>query len=192
MTKLKVDPRVVEVRFLTMQDVPALCDYFFRSPPGFIESIGLKPDAFGDEASFINLYEKALADLGAKALPPKSYTVFYQGERIGLHSSTHYLAGESICMHAHFFNPEMRGKGIGTVSGVKAAERFLLDHDVKKVLFKIPIQNAGPLGAIRKFGLKSQGIEILDWPQLIRPLQAEVFAVDLEQVRAAKLRFGID
>ncbi|MBX3019032.1 MAG: hypothetical protein KF767_14185 [Bdellovibrionaceae bacterium] len=192
MTPLKVNPRDVEVRFLTMADVPALCDYFFRSPPGFIESIGLKKDAFGDEASFVGLYEKGLADLAAKGLPPKSYTVFYQGERIGMHSSTHYVPGESICMHAHFFKPTDRARGIGTVSGVKAAERFLLDHQVKRVLFKIPVQNAGPLGVIRKLGLPSQGIEVLDWPQLVRPMDAEVFSVDLEQVRAVKSRFGIE
>lgn len=189
---LKVDPRDVEVRFLTMADVPALCEYFFRSPPGFIESIGLKPEAFGTEATFIEQYEKGLRDLASQGLRPKAYSVFYQGQRIGIHSSTHFVPRESICMHAHFFKPLNRSKGIGTVSGVKAAERFFLDHDVKQVFLKIPVQNAGPLGALRKFGLKSQGIEVLDWPQLIRPLEAEVFVVDLAQVRAAKQKFGID
>lgn len=189
---LKVDPRDVEVRFMQLADVPALGEYFFRSPPGFIESIGLNVKSFGDEAGFYRAFEEGLAGVAARGEKPKSYTVWYRGERIGVHSSTHYVAGESICMHAHFFKPAHRGRGIGTVSGVKAAERLLLDHDLRRVLFKIPVQNQGPLGVIRKLGLKSEGREVLDWPQLVRPLESEVFSADLALVRQLKARFGID
>jgi len=38
----RVDPRSVSVRDLSEADVPFVLDYWFRSPPGFIEPRGSK------------------------------------------------------------------------------------------------------------------------------------------------------
>jgi len=123
--------------------------------------------------------------------PIPVFTIFYRGERVGFHTSTHHIPNESITMHAHLVRADLRGKGIGLVSYVLAIEKFFQEFKLARVIFKTPVQNLAPMRIKEKLGIKPIAEEIIDWPALVEPLQTKVFHVTPDQVpklkRAARI-----
>ena len=182
-----LNPKDVEVRPISAADLDDLIRYFYHSPPGFMESIGIDPAKLDPEPVFRERWTTRIAEKESAGEPMQALIVFYRGERVGLHSSTHYAEGESLVMHAHFFRPDLRGLGIGTISYVKAIEYFLKTLGLKEVLFKTPVQNTGAMKIKEKLGLSPEGEEVLDWPLLRGKLPAKVYRVNearLAQIKA--------
>ena len=190
---MKIDPLDVTLRYFDFhKDIDALCDYFYRSPPGFMESMGLNLAFMGDEMEFRKTWLAALEENAKKGERPRTQIVSYKNELVGMHSTTHYLPKESLIMHAHFYYEKFRGLGIGTISYVKAMENLLMDFSLKEILFKTPVQNLAPMKIKEKLGLKPIGEEILDWPILLPGTRAKVFRVDLAELERIKIRLGME
>jgi RimJ/RimL family protein N-acetyltransferase len=180
------NPKDISVRFLEEGDIPALAQYFFESPPGFIESLGFDLKKFGTKEEFLQNYKRRLKDLQENGEKPKSIIVLFEDKRIGMHSSTHSIPRESLVMHAHFFDPTFRGRGIGPISSIKAAELFFEEFELKKIIVKIPLQNKAPLRLMEKLGIMPIGNEIIDAPLFKKPMEAKVFHADFEDLQRLK------
>lgn len=187
----KVSPDDVDVRYFRENDLDDYCNYFFRSPPGFLEGIGLRPEALGSEDSFRQSFLAHLKELNQNGPPSKFLLVLFQGEKVGFHLLTHINGNDSAIMHAHFFRPEYRGLGIGTISYVKAMEVFMRDFGFKEIVFKTPMQNRAPMRIKEKLGLQPLGEEVLDWPSLQPGTRAQLFRVDRQTLKQIKTRLGI-
>lgn len=184
----QISNRDVQVREFQREDLVDLRKYFFESSPEFLNSIGLKTPAPGEAENFQKMWEQRLNDREKGGPPIPVLTVFYRGERVGFHTSTHREAGQSLIMHAHFFREDLRGKGIGTISYVLAIEKFLTEYGYKEVIFKTPKQNIAPMKIKEKLGLTPIGEEVIDWPQLLKPLPVKVFRATQAQLPSLKAR----
>lgn len=184
-------PKDVRVRFLEDSDIADLVGYFYDSPDGFIEGIGINIKTLGSRQEFTQRYNERLKEIRSIGKQPHAITVFYQGQKVGIHSATHLIENKSLVMHAHFFDPKFRGLGIGQVSSIKAAELFMEEFNLKEVLAKVPLKNVAPLKLMEKLGLPAAGTEIIDWPLLTGPMEAKVFRATAEDLQRLKKIFGI-
>lgn len=181
----------VQVREIRFEDLADMRKYFFESSPEFLNSIGLKTPQPGEAENFQKRWEQQFEERNKNGTPIAVLTVFYRGERVGFHPSTHRETGESLIMHAHFFREDLRGKGIGTISYVLAIEKFLTEYGYKAVVFKTPIQNFAPMKIKEKLGLTPIGEEVIDWPQLLTPLPVKIFRVTRSELPRLKDRVGL-
>jgi RimJ/RimL family protein N-acetyltransferase len=179
----------VEARFMRLEDLDDLCDYFFRSPPGFLTAMGINMAAMQKEEEFRAGHENGIRQAAAENKHPRCVTVLFRGKRVGMHSLTH-MQGESAIMHAHFYHTEARGRGIGTVSYVKAMHLFLHDFGLKEIVFKTPVHNLAPMRIKEKLGLVPEGEEELNWPLLLPGVRAKIYRVRAHDLARIKARLG--
>ncbi|RYZ67561.1 MAG: N-acetyltransferase [Proteobacteria bacterium] len=188
----RIQSRDVTVREFCREDYQDFYDYFVNSPPLFLNSIGMK--AFTPERTkqFDDQWLKRLDAREAGGSPIPVMTVFYRGERIGFHTTTHHEPGKSLMLHAHFFRADLRGVGIGIVSGTLATERFLTEYGYKEVLFHVPKRNLAPIRVMEKSGLECLGETVFDSPVLIEPMPALIYRATIDNLPAAKKAAGLE
>ena len=187
----QVSSQDIEVRELQREDIPEVLNYFFKSSPEYLNSIGLRIPGPGEAEKFREMMEQRLTERENGAPTIEFFMVSSRGEKVGFHSATHRERGRSLIMHAHFFKEKFRGKGIGTVSYVLAIEKFIIECGYEEVIFKTPIQNTAPMKIKEKLGLQPVGEEVIDWPQLVHPLKVKVFRVTRSDLPKLKARVGL-
>jgi hypothetical protein len=185
-TNSVVDPRLVAVRDLCEEDVGRLTNYWYHSPPGFIDAMGIDPKKLLPELEF----HRAMIDecranslLGASKL--RSLAITYKGKAIGSHAICPLEEGDHGVFHAHIWQPEMRGKGIARLTYPNACLIFMERFDLKRILFKTPIQNVGAIRVKEELGLRCSGEEIVGFDIIRDGTLAKVF--ELTRLEAESL-----
>ena len=112
---MAINPADVTIRYFNRSDIDDLANYFYKSPPGFFEKMGLKIDFFGSEEEFRNRYHLGMDKIEAGNLIPSIITVFFQGIKIGFHTTTDFLENESLVIHGHFFNASIRKRSVWSI-----------------------------------------------------------------------------
>lgn len=159
----KVAPNSVSVRDLSEEDIPFVLDYWFRSPPGFIESLGVDPAKLPEEAPFAEAMRGRVREShGAAGTKMPMLTILHEDRPVGMHTLNPLVEGDHAIFHAHVWSPEMRGRGIAELSYPLACRLFLERFDLKRILFKTPVQNQGALRVKEKLGIRFIGEEIFD------------------------------
>jgi RimJ/RimL family protein N-acetyltransferase len=158
--QLNVNPVLVSVRDFEIGDIPYVLDYWFHSPPGFIESIGADPEKLPGELEMEEHLTKRIQH-NQKLSESKlnALTILYDGVPIGFHTLVPLVEGVEGIFHAHIWNSAMRGKGIGVYSYVRALRTFMERFRLQKVIFKTPIQNTGAIRVKEKLGIRCIGEE---------------------------------
>ncbi len=124
--KLVVDLDLVEVRNFCEQDVEGLGTYWYQSPSGYIESLGIDPGKLLPEKDFQTwLIEECRANSQLEASKSHLLTITYNGSATGNHALSPLFEGDYGVFHAHIWNPEMRGKGIARVTYPRACLIFM-------------------------------------------------------------------
>jgi RimJ/RimL family protein N-acetyltransferase len=165
----RVDPRSVSVRDLSEADIPFVLEYWFRSPPGFIESLGADPTKLPAEAQFADsLRQRVLLNAGLDRSRLTSLAVLHEGQFVGFHNLSPLVEGDFGVFHAHISQPEFRRRGVAECSYPQACRVFLQRFDLKRILFKTPAQNAGAIRVKEKLGIRFIGEELVDFG-IIRP-----------------------
>jgi RimJ/RimL family protein N-acetyltransferase len=150
----------VSVRDLTEEDIPYILDYWFHSPPGFIESMGVDPSKLLPEPEFKKfLLEKIRANRELPASKLNVQIILYEQRPIGFHTLGPLEENESAVFHAHIWNPEYRRRGIGMFSYPAACRVFFKRFNLKRILFKTPLQNTGAIRVKEKLGIHCIGEE---------------------------------
>lgn len=184
-TASPIDPARVALRDLVESDIPLVLDYWFRSPPGYVESMGADPRKLPSESEWgRSLLERCRHNL---SLPESKATVLvitHDGAPIGMHTLFPVTEGDSAIFHAHVWRPEFRGRGLGMITYPQACEIFMRRFDLKKLLFKTPLQNPGAIRVKEKLGIRSTGEEILDLAIMRENLRARVFELTREECAA--------
>jgi RimJ/RimL family protein N-acetyltransferase len=165
----RVDPRSVSVRDLSEAEIPLVLDYWFRSPPGFIESLGADPSRLPPEAQFADtLRQRIRTNETLAASKLNALAILYEGQSVGFHTLNPLTEGDFGIFHAHIARPEFRRRGIAECSYPQACRVFLRRFDLRRTLFKTPVQNAGAIRVKEKLGLRCLGEELVDFG-IIRP-----------------------
>jgi RimJ/RimL family protein N-acetyltransferase len=165
----RVDPRSVSVRDLSEADIPFVLDYWFRSPQGFIESLGADPtkllaeDQLADSLRQRVRMNQTLADSKLSSL-----AIVHDGQFVGFHNLNPLTEGDFGIFHAHISRPEYRRRGVAECSYPQACRVFLQRFELRRILFKTPVQNVGAIRVKEKLGIRCIGEETVDFG-IIRP-----------------------
>ncbi len=178
----RVDPRSVSVRDLSEAEIPFVLDYWFRSPPGFIESLGADPTKLPTEAQFADSLRQRIRVNETLAVSKlSSLAILHAGHFVGFHSLNPLTEGDSGVFHAHISQPEFRRRGIAECSYPQACRIFLQRFDLRRILFKTPVQNVGAIRVKEKLGIRCIGEELVDFG-IIRPgTLAKVYELTREE-----------
>ncbi len=166
----------VAVRDFYEADVSPLVNYWYRSPQGFIETMGIDHEKLFPETQFRKLMLdtcEANTLLAVSKLPV--LTITYKGKAIGSHAMSPLVEGDHGVFHAHIWNPEMRGKGIGRITYPKACLIFMNRFDLKRILFKTPIRNIAAVRVKEDLDIRCIGEEIIDFGIIRDGTRAKVF-----------------
>ncbi len=108
-----IDPKQLLIRDLSESDIPLVLDYWFRSPSGFIESMGVDLRKLPQEADMaLNLTEKCRENAKLPASKLNALVITYQDQPIGVHTLFPFTEGDFGIFHAHIWKPEMRKQGL--------------------------------------------------------------------------------
>ena len=164
-----------------------MLDYWFRSPPGFIYSLGVDPQKMPTESELTNtLKKKFLENQDLKVSKLNALAICYQDRAIGVHTLNPLIEGDYGIFHAHIWPPEMRRRGIGMISYPLACNIFIGRFNLKRILFKTPVQNTGSIRVKEKLGIRLIGEELIDYNIIRAGTPAKVF--ELLKAEAAALR----
>jgi RimJ/RimL family protein N-acetyltransferase len=176
--KADIDLKLISVRDFCEDDVGGLVEYWYHSPPGFIETMGIDFQKLLPEQEF----QKSVIDecrTNRLLAVSKSHllTITYNEAVIGNHAIAPLIEGDHGVFHAHIWNPEMRGKGTARVTYPRACLIFMDRFNLKRILFKTPIQNIAAIRAKEKLGIRCIGEEIIDFGIIKDGTRAKVFEV---------------
>jgi RimJ/RimL family protein N-acetyltransferase len=182
----RVDPRAVSVRDLSEADIGFVVYYWFHSPPGYVESLGADPTKLPAEAQFTDTLRKRIhTNAGLDRSKLSTLAILYEGLFIGFHNLNPLVEGDYGIFHAHIARPEFRRRGVAECSYPLACRVFLERFDLKRILFKTPVQNVGAVRVKEKLGIRFIGEEIVDFGIIRSGTRAKVFELTREEAGVA-------
>jgi RimJ/RimL family protein N-acetyltransferase len=178
----RVDPRSVSVRDLAEADIPFVLDYWFRSPPDFIESLGADLTKIPAESQFADsLLQRVRMNEPLARSKLSSLAILCDGQFVGFHNLSPLTEGDFGVFHAHISRPEFRRRGVAACSYPQACRVFLERFDLRRILFKTPLQNVGAIGVKEKLGIRCIGEEIVDFGVMRPGTLAKVYELTREE-----------
>lgn len=179
---LLIAPQLTDVRDLTEEDIPQVIKYWHHSPTGFIEAIGVDLNKLPPEDELNkNLVDKCKANQALKFSKLNALTITSDGKPVGAHTINPLHEGDYGIFHAHLWDPEMRKKGVAMVSYPKACHIFMDRFNLKRILFKTPVQNIGSLRVKEKLGIRQIGEEIIGFGIVRDGTLAKVFELTRQE-----------
>lgn len=182
----RIDPQDLLLRDLSESDIPLVLDYWFRSSPGFIESMGVDLKKLPKEQEMaLNLTEKCRENAKLPTSKLNALIISYQGQPIGVHTLFPFTEGDFGIFHAHIWKPEMRQQGLAKFTYPRACLEFINRFNLNRILFKTPVQNIGAIKVKEKLGIRSIGEEVIGFSIIKEGTNAKVF--ELTRNEAEKL-----
>lgn len=178
----RVDPRSVLVRDLSEADIPFVLDYWFHSPPGFIESLGADLTKLPAEAQFADsLRQRIRTNETLVSSKLSSLAILHDGDFVGFHNLNPLTEGDFGVFHAHISRPEFRRRGIAECSYPQACRVYLQRFDLRRILFKTPTQNVGAIRVKEKLGIRYIGEEVVGFGVIRSGTLAKVYELTREE-----------
>jgi RimJ/RimL family protein N-acetyltransferase len=168
----------VVVRDLSESDIPHLSQYWFHSPAGYLEAMGVDPKKLPPQEKFESgLREKC----NAPSSKLNALIILFDGRPVGFHTINPLTEGDHGIFHAHIWDTQVRRKGIASVSYPKACQIFMRRFGLKRILFKTPAQNTGSIRVKEKLGIRYLGEETVDFGIVKDGTLAKVFELNREE-----------
>lgn len=168
----------VSVRDLSEEDVPYLTQYWFRSPPGYLESIGVDPKKLPSQETFESGLREKLQGPSSRL---NALIILFDGRPVGFHTINPLIEGDHGIFHAHIWDKEVRRKGVASVSYPKACQTFFKRFDLKRILFKTPAQNIGAIRVKERLGIRYIGEETIGFGVVKDGTLAKVFELTCQE-----------
>jgi RimJ/RimL family protein N-acetyltransferase len=166
----------VSVRDISENEIPSIIDYWFHSPVGFLESMGVDPLKMPREVEMrASLYDKITANLQLGESKINAMAILFNGKAIGFHTLNPIVEGDYAIFHAHIWDASARGLGIATQSYPKACQTFIERFNLNRILFKTPAQNKAAIKVKEKLGIRCIGEEIVGFGIIKEGTLAKVF-----------------
>jgi RimJ/RimL family protein N-acetyltransferase len=166
----------IELKDLSEAEIPFILSYWYHSPEGFIEAMGVDLNKLPSEKEMKKLLMKRVEDNSSLTESKlNALIILVEGRPVGVHSLTPFIQGDHGIFHAHICDASMRGKGIALESYPMACKVFAKRFSLKKIVFKTPEQNIGAIKVKERLGIPMVGEEIIDF-DIIKPgTKAKVF-----------------
>jgi len=179
---MTLDPALVAVRDLTLSDLPFILGYWFRSPPGFIEAMGVDPVKMPKESEM----RAALEDKVRQTPPAKlnALVIAYDNKPVGFHTLHPLVEGDHAIFHAHIWDADFRRRGLGQHSYAKACRIFMDRFSLNRIIFKTPKQNTGAIRVKEKLGIRCIGEERIGFGIIRENTPAKVFELTRAEVES--------
>lgn len=178
-----LNPELISVRDIQESDIPLLLDYWFRSPPGFIEGMGVDLAKMPTELEMRGNVTKRIRD--NRVLPVSKLPILvitYDAKPIGVHNINPLIEADYGIFHAHIWNPTYRRQGLGLRSYPKACRLFMERFELKRILFKTPLQNTGSIRVKEKLGIRCIGEETVGFGIIKDGTRTKVFELNREEL----------
>jgi RimJ/RimL family protein N-acetyltransferase len=167
---------LVSLRDLARTDIPQILSYWYESPAEYIEAMGVDLTKLSPRADFERaLTNKCIESETAAKSNINALVIEYMGKAIGFHTINPVKPCDSGVFHAHIWNSEMRGRGLGMQTYPKACRTFFERFDLQRILFKTPIQNVGAIRIKEKLGIPCIGEEIIEFGVYKTGTRSKVF-----------------
>ncbi len=181
-SKKTIDGTNVSVRDFEIEDIPHVLKYWFHSPLGFIESMGVDLTKLPKELEMKeNLTKRLHLNSTLKMSKLNALAILHKGQPIGFHTLVPFKEGEFGIFHAHIWQTALRQKGIGFYSYPKACKVFIERFNLQKILFKTPIQNIGAIKVKEKLGIRCIGEEVIGFDIIKDGTLGKVFELTREE-----------
>lgn len=177
------DPAKVAIRDCIIPDIGMMMDYWFRSPPGFIEAMGVDPAKLPPESEMAAGHRAKITS--NKVLPESklnAVTITYEGSPIGIHTLNPVTEGDFGIFHAHIMDPVFRGQGIGRRSYPLAVRFFMERFNLQRILFKTPKQNTASIRVKELLGIREIGEEAIGYGLVKEGTIARVFELRKDEL----------
>jgi RimJ/RimL family protein N-acetyltransferase len=169
---------IVTVRDLTVTDIPKVLDYWYSSEPSFLESMGVDLTKLAPREEFRKmLQDKCQANMALPESKINAQVICVDEKPVGFHTINPLVEGDYGVFHAHIWDEDMRGKGITVRSYLLACKVFMDRFNLKRILFKTPLQNKDAIRVKEKLGIAVVGEEILDFGIYQEGVRAKVFEI---------------
>jgi len=176
-------PSFVSIRDLSEEDIPSVLNYWFHSPPGFIESMGVDLDKMPKESEMEQSIRAKLIENASQPVSKLNVVVIvYNKLPVGFHTINPLTEGESGIFHAHIWDPNYRKRGIALYSYPKACRIFMSRFNLSRILFKTPVQNIGAIRVKEKLGIRYIGEEIIGFGIIKEGTKAKVFELTRDEI----------
>lgn len=115
----KVSSDDIDIRNFTYGDIEPLVKYWTKNSEEFWRARGVDKAKLKSKDEFTAVYETMFLEKGDIW---NAAVIVFRGNPIGVHALTDILENESAIFHAHIWEENYRGLGIGIFSYLKASE----------------------------------------------------------------------
>ena len=187
-----INPKLISVSDLTLEDIPSILNYWYRSTPGFIESMGVDWSKMPTEDEFASgLRKKCIDNQSLPSSKLNALIVRYDQAGVGFHTINPLAEGEFGVFHAHFWDSKIRGRGLGLYTYATACHIFIERFGLKRILFKTPVQNVAALRVKEKLKIPYIGEEIINFGIYREGTVAKVFELLSDDARTKLAEFRV-
>ena len=180
---MDISSDLVTVRDLSESDIPFILKYWFDSPDGFIEAMGVDRRKMPKKSEMeVNLKKKILDNFGHPHSRLNSLVITFNEMPIGYHSVFPLVEGDYGIFHAHIWDPGYRKRGIALQSYPKACRVFIKRFNLNRILFKTPVQNTGAIRVKEKLGIRLIGEEVISYGIIKEDTLAKVFELTSDEL----------
>ncbi|NNG05494.1 MAG: hypothetical protein HKM95_15530 [Inquilinus sp.] len=181
----------IEVRDYDAGDIGVFVDYWHDRRTEHIRDMGVCQDRLPDREAMTAALALGLETAGRAGARSRLRVVAirWRNRTVGFHQVTNLNRQEgSAIMHAYIIDACCRGKGLGTISYVKAMDLFFRRFDLNFIDFHTP-DRSGPATRIKqKLGILPIGKTTIDLPFLIKPLAATRYRVHAHELPRLRRR----
>ena len=142
------------LRGYKLSDIAAHTAYLYDSPKDYLESIGFDPERFSPRAEWIEGLQKRRTEAQKNGDPPIVVVAEFEGKAISMVFLDLRNEDKIPRLHFHIFEPELRGKGLGSLIFMTGVETFSGLHKFKRFLIEPRASNARMNALMRKLGFR--------------------------------------
>jgi RimJ/RimL family protein N-acetyltransferase len=178
------NPRLISVRDLSIDEIPSVLNYWFHSPLGFIEGIGVDLGKMPKETDMRNnLILKIQENEKLASSKLNALAILCNDRPIGFHTINPLIDNDYGIFHAHIWEPRFRRQGIGMQSYPLACGIFMERFNLNRIVFKTPIRNIGAIRTKEKLGIRCIGEELIGFGIIKDNTPAKVFELTVEEAK---------
>lgn len=169
----------VEVRDFRLADLDGYVAYWHDPANTALDALGVDrakiyPAKKMREMLTLVLERNATLDRSELAI----LSIVHRGRTVGVHELTGLERNVSAVMHAHIWDRDLRGLGIGMISYVKAMRIYFERFSLREIRFETPVGNAGANRIKEKLGIVRRGSGTFDLPILKAPVATDTYVVE--------------
>ena len=183
-----IQPSRVRVEDPRPGDAQAILDYWYRSPPAFLEGMGVDLDRLPAPEQLEARIEAKIRGAEGGTPPSDLLMIRCDASTIGFHIINEMVPGDGAIFHGHIFDPAFRRRGVAMTSYPLACRVFLDRFDLRRMWFKTPAQNLGAIRVKEKLGIRRVGEERVDFGVIRAGTRAVCFEWTREELAQFEAR----